>query len=105
MPVSDVCHHVLHAVCLPRSRSRLASKLLQAESEAAKLAAVLAELEGLAHASHGRVLQLEAQVEAQCTATIGDVQRHEAAMDALQQVSCKSAGHLKLLPFADQRLG
>lgn len=59
---------------------------MQADSEAAKLAADLAELEGLAHASHSRVMQLEAQVEAHCDAAIADVQRHEAAMDALQQV-------------------
>lgn len=50
------------------------------------MAADLAELESLAHASHSRVVQLEAQVVAHCDAAIEDVQRHEEAMDTLQQV-------------------
>lgn len=58
----------------------------QAEREAAKLGSDLRELEGLAHASHSRVMQLEADIDARCEAAITDVQRHEAAMDALQQV-------------------
>lgn len=59
---------------------------LQAEGNAARLAADLAEFETLAAASHERVVALEADVEAHCEAGMAEVQRHETAMGALQQV-------------------
>ena len=63
----------------------------QADAEAARLGADLAELESLARASHERVVRLETDIEGQCEAAIGEVACHEAAVDALQQVTLPDA--------------